>query len=278
MARGVMSEDTFSSVLRQVGEHRERIKVVVLYHGGEPLLNKRFVEMVGQVKALGIPLVKTVSNGMLLSVDLAAQIVDSGLDELEISLDGESPEENDAVRLRGRYDQVVENVKGFLRVRAERRSASPEVRISTTQFFDPRSGERTAAVPSRLAKEFDRSGIAGFKATFAMRWPHMDLDESVYGVHLDPADPDDKRECDHVESTVTVRWNGDVVPCCYDLTSRLVMGNACREDLEAIWNNAHYRELRERLRLGRYPEPCDNCNVVRRSAYLIPKRRLSAPR
>lgn len=26
-------------------------------------------------------------------------------------------------------------------------------------------------------------------------------------------------------NTLTIRYNGDVIPCCYDLTSKLVMGN-----------------------------------------------------
>jgi MoaA/NifB/PqqE/SkfB family radical SAM enzyme len=79
MARGLMSEKVFARVLSETAKHVPPIRVAVLYHGGEPLLNKSFPEMARAVKSLGIPKVKTVTNGMFLRAEIIPPIVRSGL-------------------------------------------------------------------------------------------------------------------------------------------------------------------------------------------------------
>ena len=50
----------------------------------------------------------------------------------------------------------------------------------------------------------------------------------------------------NTENTITIRSNGDVVPCCYDLTSKLVMGNIRENSLAQIWNgDISIEELKE---------------------------------
>src|SRR5450631_1265527 len=80
MARGIMPPEIFSRVLDSLARNLENVKVVVLYHGGEPLLNRHFAEMVRQVKSLGIGFVKTVSNGMLLNDGVIGDMLTGGLD------------------------------------------------------------------------------------------------------------------------------------------------------------------------------------------------------
>lgn len=55
MSRSVMKPTTFSLILNSLQAHLDEIKVVVLYHGGEPLLNRNFAEMIKEIKSLNIP-------------------------------------------------------------------------------------------------------------------------------------------------------------------------------------------------------------------------------
>ena len=80
---------------------------------------------------------------------------------------------------------------------------------------------------------------------------------------------DDKNYCDHVINTLTIRANGEVVPCCYDLTTELSMGNITNDSLEDIWNNSKYNKLRNSINSKKYISICNNCNVVRPSVFLI---------
>ena len=54
--------------------------------------------------------------------------------------------------------------------------------------------------------------------------------------------------CDHIVNTFTIRWNGDVVPCCFDLINMMVMGNVVTEEIENIWNNEKYQKQVEHNR------------------------------
>lgn len=276
MERGIMSSETFSQLIAQLEPHKDEIKVAVLYNGGEPLLNRAFPSMVKEVKALGIPFVKTVSNGMLLTEARCHEILDSGLDAMEFSLDGTSPEESNSIRRKSDYQTVVRNIKRLMQIRDERKMTSPKISISTTQFLNPEidAERQKAAAPRFLVDEFSgpyQGKLEEMKAAFAHTWPDMNIDESLYAVYRDPKDTEDKNFCDQVLNVVTVRSNGDVVACCFDLTSKLVLGNILKEDLSAIWNNAHYRNLRKSIDTREYIDPCTNCSIVRPKEYLLLK-------
>jgi len=45
MSRGILKERTFNNILNNIKNHVNDIKVIVLYHGGEPLLNRNFFNM-----------------------------------------------------------------------------------------------------------------------------------------------------------------------------------------------------------------------------------------
>ena len=78
--RGVMTEETFGIVLRNL--EKIKLRVVVMYHGGEPFLNKHIFEWVGAIKSMGVGFVKTVTNGMLITNDMLIRLVESGLDSI----------------------------------------------------------------------------------------------------------------------------------------------------------------------------------------------------
>lgn len=100
MSRGVMSNEVFERCLDFI--RYDEVKVIVLYHGGEPLLNKDFYLMVNRIKKSRKDiLIKTVSNGVALTKANANKLIFSGIDEVEFSLDGLSFVENDYIRVRG---------------------------------------------------------------------------------------------------------------------------------------------------------------------------------
>lgn len=281
MTRGVMKSETFALLLESIRTNLDVVKVVVLYHGGEPLLHKGFVEMVKQIKALEIPFVKTVSNGMLLDAKIIAAIVESRLDMIEFSLDGESPEENNLVRRGCDYHTVVRNVKALIDYKRAHLSATPDISISSTQFLTPDtySKDQEPSPPDYLVREFSgeyANQIVDFKGAWAMQWPHMEVLEDIYDVFSDPYDDKKVNYCDHVENTLTVRWNGDVVSCCYDLTSRFVLGNVHQESLETIWNNKRYLGLRQSIDTRKFIPLCASCNIVRPNVFLTLKPEMRA--
>lgn len=279
MERRVMPMDLFERVLSEVARHVPPIRVAVLYHGGEPFLNKNFLKMVAAVKGLGIPLVKTVSNGMLIKPEMAEAIVTSGLDAIEISMDGTSPEENDAIRRRSSFATIREVVRAL--VNANRKHGKPlTVSISTTQFWkvaDYQAGVEAVApayVKEALADVFEDLNI---KTTWAMLWPSGEPQEG-FDILWDDRNQNEATGCDLLEDTISIRADGKVVPCCYDLTSHTVVGNIRDTSLEDIWNGEAFRRFRRDFAAKNYPPLCQECNVVTGGRYLIQKSDPESPR
>jgi radical SAM protein with 4Fe4S-binding SPASM domain len=269
MDRGIMNSETFDNVLRNIKENKSFIKVVVLYHGGEPLLNKNFFKYINAIKKISPEIfIKTVSNGMALTESTVKKILNSELDAIEFSLDGLSAEESQHIRIKSKTSKVIKNVKYLIAEKINNKLVKPTISIATTQFVRNSDKERIpseAPVPQWLFSEFGDS--VSYKSGFAMRWPHMG--ETV-GFELLKTLGDESNECDHVISTMTVRSDGTVVPCCYDLTSKLNMGNVNSSSLLDIWNGKKYEMLRAAIGNRKFYSICSTCAVVTPPVYLIP--------
>lgn len=177
-------------------------------------------------------------------------------------------------------EEVVSNINYLLDEKLIQHSIKPKVYISTTQFVRSidyakkivSSDCGTPKVPEYLTKVFPQSAnkIEGFKTGYALHWPHMGEIKDSFSIYVDDRG-DIHNECDHLDNTVTIRWNGDVEPCCYDLTSKLVMGNILKEKLVDILNGDKYSILKKSIKNKKFISICKECAVVTPKRYLIPK-------
>lgn len=275
MARGLMNNDVFARVLAETQKNLKYIKVIVLYHGGEPLLNKNFYFMASSVRKLSKDLlIKTVTNGMSLNETNILKLLKCGLNEVEISLDGLSAEESEEIREKSNSRKIIRNIKKLISMR-DNETPNVKISIASTQFLRARTDLENPEnlipkTPNWLVGEFSNS--VDYKPTLAMRWPHMNVGKQY---ELAFADGEDINYCDHPINTVTIRANGDIVPCCYDLTSQLIMGNIMDGDLHEIFNGKKYEHLRTSIKEKKYMSLCKDCNTVRPHAYLIKPKTIS---
>jgi molybdenum cofactor biosynthesis enzyme MoaA len=75
--------------------------------------------MIKRLKTIGISHIKTVSNGMLLNETISEKLVRSGLDAIEISLDGRTIEENDQIRSGSDAKKIIHNIKRLLELKKQ---------------------------------------------------------------------------------------------------------------------------------------------------------------
>jgi MoaA/NifB/PqqE/SkfB family radical SAM enzyme len=96
-------------------------------HGiGEPLLNKDLSRMIAHLKKRNV-FVLFNSNGILLDEERQNAIIDTGLDELRISLDAASPEGYKLIRNSDQFNRIIQNLQSFLRLQKERRAVTPRL-------------------------------------------------------------------------------------------------------------------------------------------------------
>ena len=82
---------------------------VIFISGGEPLVRKDIVEVVKILKQIS-PLICINTNATLINEELLNQLIDAGLNYIQVSLDG-IEEMHDAVRGKGMYKKTMENLK-----------------------------------------------------------------------------------------------------------------------------------------------------------------------
>lgn len=275
MDRGLLIERVRERALEEITKNKSFIKVIVLYHGGEPLLYSGFYDLVADIRTISHDFfIKTVSNGMALNRLNARKIIDSGINAIEISLDGNSPSESDKIRKNSKAEKIIQNVLNLIDLRDALGSSTLHVSIATTQFISPLQIQKNLLKPPE-APEWLRQifGVrVEYKSTWAIKWPHSK--ETDYE-HVTGSPLNENGYCDHVLNTITVRADGSVVACCYDLTSQLVMGNILENPIKDIWHGQRYEKLRQSLREKKYQSICNGCATVTPPVYLIPKWRSS---
>ena len=216
---------------------------------GEPLLHPRFLEMVRLAKERGLR-AEVTTNALLLDDAMAAGLLDAGLDQLVVSIDGANAESFGRVRSGASLERVIENVRRLHDARGP--NYGPSVQIGV-EFVAMRSNVGELPGLGRLAAQlgatfiivsnvlaytedllsetlYDHhaSSLSGAVTTAAPRWrlPAFDWDKQLGAAlgdaltHSGPvsffgAEPEATRShCPFVEADAcAVAWHGGVSPC-----------------------------------------------------------------
>ena len=92
--QGAMKFEVFQKVIDDLGEFERPIKVLRMYKDGEPFLNKRLADMVAYAKKSGFcEYIDTTTNGTFLTPERMGPIIEAGLDKINISVDGMTPQQ-----------------------------------------------------------------------------------------------------------------------------------------------------------------------------------------
>ena len=266
--RKALSEEKFSVILEQFQKNNYVPRVAVLYHGGEPLLNKNLATYIRALKKMGVSKTVITTNASLLDEFRAQELIRAGLDEIKISFDGESPEENNSIRRNGDFRKNAENVRRFCALLREMGREDMNVIISNVRICKLATIEKfikekqtSFAEPPQYLKDFfsDEAGVVKFQSFPAMIWPGYERYSSLKAAEFDRKQ---LSYCGPLFETYTIMANGDVVACCYDLNGEVVFGNVFEVDMFEIWNGEKYRKFRNDFRQQRYSSLCLKCNLV----------------
>jgi len=243
---GIMSPETFAVVRRKLTAFG--IKRAFMHFQGEPFLNKHVSEFANQLKADGL-YVGIFTNGQVFTNKIIAEITEAEIDLIRFSVDGASEETYQQNRVGGLFAKAYQNMK----LMAEAHQGK-NTRIEW-QFLPLKNNEHEVEKARAMADEI---GVHFFTKGFR----ETDSD-------LAPKDPRYrssflKKPCTDPYRQIGIYWNGDVVPCCYDVDGKEVMGNLLNENLESIWNSSRYVEFRKMVdevkrSPEKEPEICKTC-------------------
>jgi len=287
-----MSWELFTSIVDQV----PNVARVVLHGVGEPMLVRDLPRMIRYLKARGIYVLFN-TNGTLLSGRRQRELIETGLDELRVSLDAAEAKTFLQVRGKDFFNRIVRNVGSFTAFQLEIGATTPRVSLWLTGLKETvdqlpefvrlaaRVGVREVHLQRLVFDEAER-GLARadsslFEATMAEEEALIDearrLAETL-GVTLDASGATEpgislKRQDDQPWSTCRRPWslmyftaNGRALPCCIAPFSArgyesYTLGDATQQTLREIWNGVRYQDFRESLLGDTPPKPCQNCGM-----------------
>ena len=270
--KGFMSFKTFKAVFDKVSPF---VKTIDLFNWGEPFLNKDISGMIEYARKKK-PDVRIFidSNLNVLSDDQVDSFVRYGLDVLKVSCDGATQEIYEKYRVGGDLDTVISNIKRIQKKKDELGFEKPRI-IWKYLVFNHNQHEVSEA--GRKAAELDISFEASGmrvncgKEIFENVEASVDRDRewipdsSEYNNYQDLNAG--KKTCVKPWRTLTVNWNGDVVPCgaVYDCKNNS-FGNLEKESFMKVWNSPSFIASRKCI-LGKVDEAEVICSVCKKNGY-----------
>jgi radical SAM protein with 4Fe4S-binding SPASM domain len=243
---------------------KDTLYSILFYFQGEPYLHPEFTDLVHTASSLGIYTAAS-TNAHYLNEENAIKTVESGLDELIISVDGTTQETYSRYRAGGELSKVLAGTKEILKQRGLRKSKSPYV---IWQFIVFRHNEREVDEIKRLGKEYGVDEVAVKTAQIydTVNAADMIPVNEAYSRYRKNADGKyvirNKMldQCWRMWSSSVVTWDGKVVPCCFDKDAKHVLGNLKTGDLTEIWKSSVYSDFRRTILKGRSGvDICTNC-------------------
>jgi len=215
-------------------------EALTLHGFGEPLLDPHIAERVAECTARGIPTYFS-CNPMNMTDELCQKLLDAGLCYLKYSMDGLD-------------EATLEKFRG--------RKMSPQAikdRIHKTIDMINKGGHSTIVVLTMIQFESNREQCEAF----LKEWQDKNVFAYVKSSHnrwfFDEEVPSDKVShymrgyCEYPFMSMTVLYDGTVVPCSLDYDGIMPMGNVNEQSLEEIWHGEPFRKFREMHANGTLP-------------------------
>lgn len=249
----VMKPDTFALILDSI---RDKPRHVWLTQLGEPMLNKHLVDYVRAAKKDGHHVGFT-TNGSLMTDAKARDLFAAGIDHVVFSFDGSTKETFERIRIGGRFDEVVSNIRRFAAINQEVRSEGNRCAVQVDMLIsDLTEGE----VPAFHAMWSD---IAITQAHPIDNWAgQLDLPEE-FGARRMPRQDGDRYPCNLMWKTAYVSSGGEAILCCHDYKLKSKLPNVHQKSLKDIWRD-EIRTERARHVAGDFTSPaCNACQAWR---------------
>jgi radical SAM protein with 4Fe4S-binding SPASM domain len=269
---------------------------------GEPLLSPHLMPMIRTAVERRI-MVGFNTNATLLTARRAAELVESQVDWLHVSLDGAGPAVYEAIRDGAQFDNVVANLAGLVQTKQAAGSPTPWIRIvfvamrdNVTElpdlvrllgdlgidelhvqnlahsFSDTDQAGRYDAIRTFTTDQALWTGVDQERARAAFTEARRAARNSGLRLRLPRTDATPTLDagsgpgCSWPWEAAYVTSAGVVQPCCMVMgDDRVTLGRLDEQSFPEIWRGAPYQEFRRRLSSDEPPSVCRGCSLYRRT-------------
>lgn len=257
--KGYMTLELFKKIIDDLAEFDTKVKDLIFHKNGEPLLHSNIVEMIEYAKSKNVAnRTILVTNASLLTPSLARGIANSGIDYIQISIEGVSDlHYKNISQVDVSYDKIVFSI-GYLFAH-KKATTTLNVKImdiglseeEKQKFFDDFSNvcdSINIEHPISYTQPNVKDTSLGIK---------KETTHDAYNVQY-------KDVCTLPFYTMNINFNGNVSACSFDWRHAHIMGDANKTHLKDIWLGEKYNDFRK-LQLSKRRndnEYCNGCEAV----------------
>mgnify|MGYP001189788994 CR=1 FL=1 len=221
-------------------------KAITLASRGEPTLHPKLGEMLEYCSGKFFEL-KINTNATRLNEKLIHQILKTGVTTVVFSIDSYEKNEFEKIRVKGVFEQVLNNVKQFKE-------------IKDTFYPDSRCETRVSGV--KIDKNQDPVKFNNFWKKYVDNVVMVEM-ENRWDTYHNPKDIMASGPCNYLWERMYIWHDGTCNPCDVDYKSELSIGSVKEKSIKEIWNGKKFQQLRESHLNGKRTTlyPCDRCPI-----------------
>ena len=258
--RGFMTQQVFEKLIDDCKRFPNKIKRIYFHLGGEPLLHKKLIQLIDYAKNAQVAdELVMFTNGSLLTEELGTRLARAGLDYIQISVEGVTPEKYEEVTgCKIDYDRFLAGI-------AHLYHEKPSSLTLHAKILDCGLSEEEK---QKFYRDF--SGISDeCYIEHLLDFCPSDVMDTTLGYGQTTTQEgralEERIVCTQPFYVASVYYDGSVAGCsCGDWRRSLIMGNILEDSFYDIWNGPKYQEFRKmQLRGGRKKcLACSDCKGI----------------
>jgi MoaA/NifB/PqqE/SkfB family radical SAM enzyme len=266
--QGSMEWDLFEKITGEL-QSATQLSTVGFAVQNEPLLDRRLFDWIKYFKSM-CPDKNCIvtTNGEQLDRFSLAEIRESKVDRIVISLNANSKEMYERINVGLDYDRVMNNVSDLLADQYLKPKIELSFRITQENPAEVRAAVRywkAREVRTRVMGITNRAGSLANYETVRLK---NDSQEILRQRHIWRRVTSGLRGilgCEIPFHRMDILFNGEILMCCQDWNRATVIGNATTANLKEIWNSETMNETRRLILRKKYDEivTCGRCSGFR---------------
>ena len=244
------------------------VRMLLLWNQGEPFLVKDFMQMVSYAKQKKLYVVTSTNGHFFRNLETAKNIVQSGIDELIVSLDGADQESYQKYRIGGNLSYVVQGIRNLSASKNQMNLNKPLIHL---QFILMKHNIVQREQMIDLGREMGADKLS-FKTLQIVNWQQgnqflpEDHNLTRYKPLIESEPLQTKRrrffadDCLRLWYSMVINCDGQVSPCCFDKDAEFPVGNLLSTSFASIWRGESFKKFRQQLLDSRFElEMCQDC-------------------
>ena len=253
LKRGFMEVDMFKTIVNQMKEFPEKVKKLKIGNHGEPTMHPQLSEMIAYARQSNTAdVIEMFTNGSKLTPELNKNLVESGLQRVNISLEGLSDERYLQVAgVKQDFSKIVDGVKDLFKQKEAAKSDLIIYVKVADQTHELKGEKKEMFYLSDLEKKYFYDTFGPhcdeiFIEKIVPQWPETQQEQQndvektgMYGQQIENW----KEVCPFVFMYLHFNCDGTVSPCTLDWPRKVVIGNVKNQTVKEIWEGQQLREL-----------------------------------